>query len=288
MKQGYYIGIDVGGTKVLGCLVRFRGDAATIVHQDLFFVHGLSKKEFIISLHNMVKELVSFAPKGRVAGIGVGLPGQIDFRKNVLLRAPNLGILNGLDIRKNLSRRFRMPVYLENDSRCFALAESLFGGGRGKKQVLGIIIGTGIGGGLVIDGHIYRGGHGSAGEVGWMIIDGVLNFGALVAGSGRQWQGKDDPKTTAERAHKGNKKAKNKYREAGRIVGVGISNLINIFDPDIVVLGGGISHAFDLMDADIKKQIISLVASPLAKKTPVVQSVLGKEAGAIGAAALFL
>ena len=130
----YYIGIDVGVTKVLGCLVRFHQDTFTIVHQDMFFVRGLSKKEFITSLHNMVKELISFAQKNRVQGIGVGLPGQIDFKKNVLLYAPNLGVLNGLNIKKDVGAKFKIPVRIENDSRCFALAEALFGGARVKNR----------------------------------------------------------------------------------------------------------------------------------------------------------
>jgi glucokinase len=288
MKNKYYIGIDVGGTKVLGCLIKFGKNGFKIIHQDKFLVAGLSKKELAASLHNVVKELMSHAVGGKVLGIGVGLPGQIDFRKNVLLRAPNLGALNGFNFKKDLEAKFRIPVLIENDSRCFALAEALFGAGRGNKNVMGMIVGTGIGSGLVVDGNIYRGFHGSAGEIGHMIVERGEIFGNIASGKGMLRYGINDPRSVEDRARAGSAKAKAFYRFIGRDLGVGISNVINALDPGVIVLGGGISHAYDLMKKDIVAQVKKLAISPLAKKTKIVQSVLGREAGAIGAAALFL
>lgn len=288
MKNKYYIGIDVGGTKVLGCLIEFKNSNFKIIHQDKFFVAGLSKKELAVSLHNVVKELMSRAAGERVLGIGVGLPGPIDFKKNVLLNAPNLGVINGFNFKKDLEAKFRMPVRIENDSRCFALAEAMFGAGRKNKNVMGMIIGTGIGGGMVMDGKIYRGSHGSAGEVGHMVIDKGLTFEDIASGRGMVKYGVKDPKTVAEKARAGGIKARAFYRAIGHNLGTGISNIINIFDPDIIVIGGGISHTLDLMKKEIALRVKKLAISPLAKKTKVVQSVLGREAGAVGAAALFI
>jgi len=288
MKQGYYIGIDVGGTKVLGCLIQFRGDTFAIVHQDLFFVHGLSKKEFITSLHNLTKELVSFAPKNRVQGIGVGLPGQTDQKRKKFLNAPNLSYLKDIVWDVVLGKRFRTPVKIGNDAHCFTLAEALFGKGKKYNAVFGMTLGTGVGGGLVVGKEIFYGAQGTAAEVGHMVIDGGKTLEMLGSSKFLKEQTAKSPKEMENAARRGDKKARALYRALGLSVGIGAANIVNAVNPDIIVFGGNISNAFDLIQAEIKKQIKKYAVSPLAKKTPCVQSMLGGEAGAIGAAALFL
>lgn len=272
----------------MGCLFRFSGGKYTIIKKDKFFVHGLSKKEVLTSLRNLIKELMAEAIPHKVLGIGIGLPGQIDHKKNKLLRAPNIVFLKEINWTKDIGTFFGISVKMENDANCFTLAEALFGQGKGKRFVFGMTLGTGIGGGFVVDGKLFQGENGAACEVGHMIIDRDKSFEHLGSGKGIKIYTHEDPKVVEDKARAGDKKAKEVYHILGKNIGIGVANIINIVNPGIFVFGGGISYALGLMEKDIRKQIELLAVSPIAKKTKFVQSKLGREGGALGAAALFV
>ena len=257
MKNKFYLGIDIGGTKI-----------------RTVFLRGLKKQKvcpYAIKLPKNKKDLFNIlndlirraAGNKKIAGIGVGLPGITDSRQRILIKAPNLPFLNGWEVKK-FFRKFAKEVKIDNDVNCFLIAEANWGAGRGNKNLIGVARGTGIGGGIIIGGKMYGGKNNSAAEFGHIIIDKGRTLEQLAA-----------------------KKAFLKFGDRSEIIGIGVANLINAFDPDKVILGGG-----GVVGGGIKIKTVGRVAkkyimSPLSKKTPIVRGKLGDAAQAIGAALLF-
>ncbi len=231
--QEKLLGIDIGGSKII--IVLYQGKKI------------LKKwRENGASLESLKRGLFLF-PKLKA---GIALPGIVDVKKRKILKCSNLPFLEGLDLKKELKRDF----ILENDAKCFVLAERKFGALKGKKNGLGIIFGTGIGGAFVCNRELYFGSHFSAGE-----------FGQIILNEGKTWE-----KLYQERK---DQKIVNTF---------GIANLINIFDPEIVVLAGGGGKDFD------KELLKKFILSPLTKKeVKVVPSSLGEEVVSLGASLLF-
>lgn len=253
--QKIYLGIDIGGTKIKAILLNIKSGRHFSAFEGKTPINLPAFNKF---LEKGIREVIK---KNKISGIGIGLPGVIKNRK--LIKAPHVPFLKNWNGYKFLSR-FYVPVKVENDSRCFLIAEAKLGAGKAYKNIAAMTIGTGIGGGLMIDGKIYHGKNNSAGEFGHMII------------------GKRE---TLEKL--GAKKAFLKMGDRSEIIGIGVANIINSFDPDIVILGGG-----GVASGGVKLDIVGKIAkkyiiSPLAKKTPIIKSKLGKNASAIGAALLF-
>jgi len=259
----YYIGIDIGGTKIKGVVFDSKNK---LVKKEITIKTSKNKKDFLKQLGKIVLEL----EKGNnIKGIGVGLPGVVNYATGVFVKAPNLPFLNDWNAKKEFNK-FRIPVKFDNDSRCFLRAEAKLGAGRGYKNIVGLTIGTGIGGGIIIDGKMYQGKTNSAGEFGHTIF--------------QEETRKEKGKSFEEL---GGKRAFFKFGDRSRIIGIGVANLINTIDPDIVILGGGGINNKSLKMDVIKKIAKKYIMSPLAKETPIVKGKLGDKAQAIGAALLF-
>lgn len=252
----HYLGIDIGGSHIKIVLVSPDGEWK---NGAITMKTPKRKKRFLGVLGGAVRALVA---SGSIAGIGVGLPGIVDPRKGVFVNAPNLPFLNGWNV-KNFFKKFKVPVKMDNDSRCFLRAEAWYGAGRGFKQIAVLTVGTGIGGGIFIDGKMYYGSRAGAGEFGHMVV----NHG----------------KTLEQLA---GKKAFEKYGDRSEIIGIGVANIVNAFDPEVIILGGG-----GILGKKVKLAVIRSIAkkhivSPFGKKTKIVKGALGEYAGAIGAALL--
>lgn len=265
----YYLGVDIGGTKIKAALLR-----GLKKQKPKLFVIDTSKdrKNFLRVLERFITELLSksdFHGKPDLRGVGVGVPGMVDPYQGVLMRAKNLPFLAGWNV-KEFFGGYAKEVKVDNDSRCIVRAESAWGAAKGCKNVVGLAIGTGIGGGIIINGKMYYGSRNIAGEFGHTILHAphsgfpVKSFEDLAG-----------------------KKAFEKYGDRSEIVGVGVVNLIRSFDPDVVVLGGGgvVSGAIKL--DKVRRFVRGCIKSPRARKTSVVKGKLGYAAGAIGAALLF-
>lgn len=257
----YKIGIDIGGTKTRGVLV----GAGNKIIARFNILTPKNKKAFLISLE---KEILKFEKQGKIKSIGIGLPGIVDIKKGKLIKAPNLTDLNGWQA-KSFFAKFCKNIKIDNDSRLFLLAEAKLGAGRKYKNIVGVAIGTGIGGAIMINGKIQYGANFGAGEIGHMVIQveslkfKVKSFEQLAA-----------------------KKAFEKYGDRSKVIGIGVANIINVLNPEAVILGGG-GVAIGAVDIRIVKKIAQeYIMSPLAKRTPIVKAKLGKEAQAIGATLL--
>jgi len=305
------IGVDLGGTKMAVGVV----DSEQQVHyQGSEPSTGLSEEKLVEELARELEEAKQARPD--VLAAGLGIPATIDHDRGLAIHAVNLTITD-VPIRDLMQERIGLPVFVDNDANVAALAEHLYGAGRGARDVVLLTIGTGIGGGLILDGEVYRGSTGAAAELGHIVIDEngppcqgncpnhgcveALASGTAIAKAGKEAAERDPDselgkalaegpilgRTVTELALSGDQPAREVVAGAGRHIGVALSSLANIFDPDVFVIGGGVSAVGDLL-LDPAREELQARALPPMNKAPVQLAELGPEAGMIGAAAMAL
>ena len=317
------IGIDIGGTNVKLGLVDERG---RVLLRDTFLTrHARSRVEMLNKLVAHIGTLATEArSRGlRLMGIGIGAPGPIDVERGYVYFFPNIPGWKNTPLKKILQKRQRLPVFVDNDANAMALGESIFGAGlrstgsgQGARNIIFLTLGTGVGGGLVIDGKLFHGSTFSAAELGHMVVDskGPLcacgNRGCIESfvGNGyfvrevrarlkgkksllRRWmeEGKElTPKLVQEAALRGDAFSKAQWELTGERLGTFLAGLTNLLNPDRIVIGGGIALGGELVLAPIRAAL-KKKAFPIASRfVKVVPAVLGNDAGLVGAAALVL
>jgi glucokinase len=303
------VGVDLGGTKVLVGVV---GEDRKVLYEDQERSAGQGQDELLETLEREVREALEARPN--VAAVGLGIPCTIDRERGVAITAVNLPIRN-VPIRDRMRERLGIPVFIDNDANVAALAEHRFGAAKGTSDAVMLTIGTGIGGGVIIDGELYRGSTGAASEPGHMVIDfdgppcqgncpnnGCLETfasGTALARDGRAAAegnpesalgrvlaegGVIDGKAVTDAANDGDPVAVAVVEEAGRRLGAGLSGLANIFEPEVIVIGGGVAKVIgDLMVAPAREELRTRALPPM-NETPVRMAELGPEAGMVGAA----
>lgn len=282
------VGVDLGGTKVLVAV--FKDGKLSRERKEL--IKGLSQEQLLSKITDLINRCIEEEPG--VAAVGLGIPSLIDQERTVAVSTVNLPIRD-LPVGQYFEERLKLPVAVDNDGNCAALAESRLGTGRGSKVTVCLTLGTGVGSGVVVDGSALRGGKGYAVELGHMVIDrnGPDCFGtcpnrgcmeSMVSGNALR----RDTGLSGEEAHAqamaGNRELKKAFTEMGRNLGVGISSIINTFNPDVVAVGGGISAAGDLFMKPAIEEAHSRALAPAAKAVKITLADLGQEAGVIGAA----
>jgi glucokinase len=255
------------------------------------------------------------ARRDDVIGIGVGAPGPLDRKRGIVVTTPNLGWTN-YPLRDVIAERARLPVRIDNDANCATLGEWWLGAAKGASNVIGMTIGTGIGGGVIIGGRLYHGSSDVAGEIGHATIDvtGRLckcgNYGCLeayasgpsIAARAREavsgdadamllrMVGCDPDKITAatvyEAAKRGDDAALDVVRETSRFLGAGIANLLNIFNPEVVVIAGGVTQAGDTLFVPLRREVRKRAFKPAVDACVIVPGTLAA-AGVVGAVAAY-
>lgn len=305
------VGIDIGGTKIAA--LRLTSDGSVDVSK--VFPTPASDQEAALPA---IDAAVATVIDDEVVAIGIGMAGLIDVRTGVLLMTPNL-VWRNLPLAEHVRATFGVPVTVDNDATAAAWAESRLGASRGHDHSLFVGVGTGIGGGIVADGRIVRGAHGLAGEIGHVIVEpdgpqcGCGNRGcweqvasglAIARAGGRAVEdhpnsaiarlaGGDPARVTGalvtEAASTGDAVAVRIFAEVGRRLGEGVAGLVNILDPEIVVIGGGASEAGEILLAPLRIAFAaSLEGVDVRPEVPIVPASLGNDAGAIGAALIAL
>jgi len=281
----YYLGFDVGGSKIKAVLVKNKQIIRSKIEDSANNLEGLF--DVIVKIKD---ELTVDIDKAEIGGIGFGLAGTLDVKREIMLNSPNIKYLNNQPIKKLLEEKLKTyPVKLEHDVHCFLLAEKESGLAKNLKNVFYLTLGTGIGGAWMVDGQMVFGAHGSAGEAGHTIID--LN-------QGLDWEELAANKfiikslgvgsiEAERRARAGNQKAIEVFNQIGKNLGVGVANIINIFDPEAIILNGGIADAKEFILSGIEEGIKKFVISPAARKTKILFSALGLYAGSLGATLLY-
>lgn len=308
------VGIDLGGTELRAAVVDEGGRVLSRAQTKTDARGGPAAViEQMAALFADVRDAV---PGVTPVGIGVGSPGPLDAEAGIVIGPPTLHGWRDVPLRDLLAERLGLPVRLDNDGHAAVLGEWRFGAGRGLSSFVYITVSTGIGGGIVVDGHLLRGRRGMAAHVGHMIVeagsDVVCSCGnpgcweALASGSALDRAGRAaaarEPGGTIARIAAGNPVTARHVMAAaregddtalalvgreGRYLGAGIVSLLHLFSPERVVIGGGLSNGLDLL-ADPIRATIAARAMPAFRDVPVGSSALGLDVGLIGAAALAL
>jgi len=304
------IGADLGGTNLALCVL---GSESGTVWEDQVSSSGYSQEQVIDLLVREVERAREARPS--VAGVGLGIPARIDFEEGHAIDTVNLDF-EQLPVRDLIGERTGLPAFVDNDGNVAMMAEALFGAAKGARHALMLTLGTGVGGGIWIDGRTYRGASGAAAELGHTVveIDGPRCQGncpgrgcieAFASGTGIAKLGTrsatDNPdsalgritatgqKITArevnEAASAGDSAAIAVVEEVGHYLGTALVSLSNIFEPEVIVLGGGAMAFGDLLLEPVRQEVAARALSPM-DATPVVAARLGPAAGMIGAAAL--
>ncbi|MCX6792675.1 MAG: ROK family protein [Candidatus Falkowbacteria bacterium] len=285
INKNFYIGIDVGGTKIASVLLDEKHK--TIEHLTLATPKD-SLEHFLIMVSAAVDPLLKTIEKkkGHLVGIGIGAPGPIDHAKNQVIVAPNLPLLNKVKLGELILKQINqpnLPYLLDNDANCFVRAEGILGAGAKSNNFFGIGIGTGIGGGWWYNGDIYHGGHGSGSEPGHIIVD-FDNLITLEQAYHKLTQ--NNPAILAEEAYKGDILAGQKFAEIGAYLGIAFSTIVNLFDPEMIILFGGALASSDLFLNAAKEALKKHTFAREAHSVKLIKGKLGPLAGAIGAALL--
>ena len=283
------LGIDIGGTKMLAVVVESRspdGSGVEIVDE---------RREAAPTSGDIVASIGAFAKSfGPVDSLGVGIAGLVRRIDDVVVTTTHLPNVRGLALRRDLERLLGLPVAVDNDGTCAAVAEWRAGSARGFDDAVVLTIGTGIGGAAIVNGRVARGAHGYAGEFGHMIV--VRDGEACPCGRSGCWEsyvsgrglgrlaGGADPEMVLERFANGDSSAKRSVDEFARSAAIGLFDLTSIFDPGCIVLGGGLGSRPEILPV-IESHFRGSVGGHAGRELPIlVNATLGARAGAIGAA----
>lgn len=322
-KNGsFIIGVDLGGTKISAGAVSLDG-SRTIGVRSVPTQAELGAEGVVARIYSAIEGVMRDAtneagvtPKDFV-GIGIGAPGPLDREQGLVIVAPNLG-WRDFPLRDRITTKFGLPATLDNDANCATVGEWWLGAARGGRNVVGITIGTGIGGGLIIDEKLYHGSSDVAGEIGHTTIDvngrhcKCGNYGCLeayasgpaIATRASEALAREDTasllpamvdgqldKLTAElvydAAKKGDALANEIVRDTARYLGAGIASLLNVINPDVVVIAGGVTRAGDALFAPLRTEVRRRAFNPAVKAARIVAAELPGTAGIVGAAATF-
>jgi len=316
-EKKYSIGVDLGGTNIVCAIVNYQGKIVNRLKVPTLAERGKEAtiKRIIETIHENIVQ--SSVVPGDIIGIGIGAPGPLDVKRGMINFAPNLPGWRDVPLRKILEDEFNMKVVLENDANAAAWGERCFGAGQGVNNLVCFTLGTGIGGGIIIDGKIYHGNNYGAAELGHMTVnkDGPRcncgNYGCLEAYSSatgiknriknRIREGiKSDflnfdedklfeslrLKSIFEAARKGDRLTSIVVEEAISYLGIAIANITNILNPEMVVLVGGITNEGEKLLIPLKGEVKKRAFYSNYKSLKIVIGELGGNAGVLGAAAL--
>jgi len=279
------IGVDLGGTNIKTALVTLSGKIIKKYEIPTETKNGTK------TVVNNIIDSIKHVQKGKIKGIGIGSPAPLNYKTGIVLNPVNLPFRN-VPLRKIIQNKFKLKTFLDNDANCFTLAEATFGQGRKYENVVGITLGTGLGGGFVINKEIYHGKNNAA-EFGHSTINydgprsrcgnhGCIETHVGARGITKLYDKKSDPYSIQKLAFKGDIKAIKTYEKMGYYLGICLTNIIYALDPDIIIIGGKISNSWKFFNKSMNNTIKKRYFSDPSK---IVKSNL-KEAGILGAGAL--
>lgn len=312
MNADLFVGIDLGGTKINTALVDATG---RILRQDYRETQAAEGPEAVIRrMAAAAREVMAEVGPARVCAVGVGAPGPIDTRTAMVEAPPNLPGWFHVPLGQRIAEALGLPTFLENDANAAALGEHAFGAGRGTCHMVYVTASTGIGGGFIIDGQLYRGATGGAAEIGHITIlpDGplctcgqrgcleALASGTAIARRAREVMAQGtapgiaalvegDParataRVVAQAAAQGDTVAQAIIDEAMTYLGLGMANLVDLVNPEMLVIGGGMANMGETLFGPVQRAIEQYTFPSVASAVRVVPAELGDDAGVVGAA----
>lgn len=311
--QKYVVGVDLGGTKISTALSNLNGE---VISQTT--VPTNANEGEIPVLNRIIESIEKVIKDGSVTykdikGIGIGSPGPLDAEKGTIIYTPNLPFKN-FNLVEPINKKFGAPVFLDNDANVAAIGEYMFGAGKGAKDVVFFTVSTGIGGGAILNGKVYRGHTSNALEIGHMTVapDGPRcncgNIGCVEATSSgtsiakRGQEALTSKVETTLRKYEGTITSYEVFTEAAagdpvcvdiinnalNYLGIAVANAVSIFDPEIIIIGGGVSKAGDIVFDTVRKVVDKRCFKSMAESVKIVPAGLGTDAGVVGAVALAL
>ena len=321
VREQFIVGIDLGGTNIAAGVMPT--DGTREIAMRMVQTRAEEGAEAVVDrIGALIEDVIAQtqaetgAERGDFLGVGIGSPGPLDRAHGVVIVTPNLG-WRDFPLRDEVSKRVNLPATLDNDANCATIGEWWCGAAKGGRNVVGLTIGTGIGGGLILDGKLYHGASDAAGELGHTTIDSTGrrckcgNYGCLeaytsgpaIAERAREvLEGDDDSlltgmvdgdlskitaQTVFEASKRGDRVALDVVRNTAHFLGVGISNLINIFNPDTFVIAGGVTQAGDLLFDPLRAEVRRRAFKPAVEACRIVPGALPLSAGVVGAVATF-
>jgi len=320
MAEQYFIGVDVGGTKVAAGLVNPAGEITHQTRIPMVAANAGAGLAAVTAAIDSVRAASNLNPelRGSISGIGICAPGPLDPRTGVVVNPPNLPGWRNFPLAAEISKAYRLPVRVDNDGNAAALAETLWGAGRGYRNVFYATLGTGIGTGIVFDGRIYHGRTGSAGEGGHVTIDyrgprcncgklgciEILASGTAIArraseqiAAGRrsailEQAGGHLDKITGEMVGRayvaGDSLAKELLQETAMFLTVWLGNIVDLLEPDVMIVGGGAASLLQPFFDEIRARLPGWCVNSHCQEIPLVMAHYGADAGIAGGAALCL
>jgi len=320
MTNRFIVGIDIGGTNLVVGAVAEDGSRVVALNSEPTrseegpdaVLHRLAEQA-----RRTVQQAQAEIAGAEILGVGVGAPGPLDTREGIVFLTPNLGWVD-LPLRQRMADLVGLPATLDNDANCAVLGEWWRGAARGTRHAIGFTIGTGIGGGIIVDGRLYHGASDCAGEFGHMTIDtagrrcNCGNYGcieayasgpaialraveAIQSGAPSRIPSYADgdltritAQTVYQAAQDGDELASEVVRDTARFLGTGVANLVNVFNPEVVVICGGVTQAGDRLFVPLRQEVSRRAFKPAVQACRIVPGELTGSAGVYGAAASFL
>ena len=297
----YTFGIDLGGTNIKIGLVNERG--VICARRALKTKDYSGRDKIITAIVANVKSIIKDKKlkKTNLGGIGFALAGPLDIKRGIVYYFPNIKGWKNTPLKKIIQQKIGLPVAIDNDANLFAWAEHKFGAGRGVNNLVLLTLGTGIGGGLVLEGKLYRGFSFTAAEVGhipvnmkgprcncggWACLERYVGSKYIEAKAKNIFKRKISLEELSLLAKRGNKKAIKIWQDVGNYFGVALSGVINLLNPEAIVLSGGVAKAGGVLFSSIKNTIKKRAMPPSRDKVRILKARLGSDAGIIGAALL--
>ena len=278
MSMESLIGIDIGGTKIRAGLVE--GEHVTNAIQVENPARA-SVDDILAVLMNTIAQVKNSA----ISAIGICIPGLVDAENGVVYEIKNIPALSGFPLAETLRQKFGVPVYLNNDANCYAVGEKYFGLGRDYSNIVAFTLGTGLGAGLIIDGKVHNGKVGGAGEFGSLnYLDKTLEY-YCSSEFFRRVHGTDSLSLSGL-AHQGDDQALRIFHAYGEHIGQAISFALSILDPELVILGGAITHSYDLFERGMKAVLEQYPLKRISTNTRIAVGSL-TDSAVLGAAALY-
>jgi glucokinase len=310
-NSGLVFAADLGGTHLRAAVVNQNGNIPFRIKQNT--PQGNNPNEIVCALVKAVRACEKQdGIMNEISAVSVVVPGTVDVEKGMVVKAPNLPCLNGFYLTDALSSELKRAALIENDANAAAVGEMWRGAGRGRRTIVCITLGTGVGGGIILDGKLWRGVDGAAAEIGHMCVD---PFGGVACGCGSRGCLEVYASATAivrmtreakprypdsvldekedltsqiifDAGVAGDELALEVFRRMGVYLGIGLANLINILNPEMIVVGGGLANGWQLFEKNMRQQVAERAFPLLAARVQIVRAECGDDAGLLGAARL--
>ncbi len=315
MSAKFSIGVDLGGTDIKIAVVDCQG---SVLYSDCTPTEA--HRGYGHTINNIIKGINSILQKNnldisQINGVGIGCPGQVDPENGLVKFLPNIPGWINIELAEIIEKELELKAGIDNDVRCATLGEHRYGAGKGYNNIICITVGTGIGSGIIMNGRLVRGANSSAGEIGHMILKetggnfcgcgGVGCFETLASGpsivemaekyimGGKSakfrelaGEGPITPEIVARAAGFGDEVAKTIFKTAGYWIGIALTNVVNLLNPEVVIIGGGVAKCGDLLLDPVRKTVQEKALKTATENLQILPAQLGNDAGVIGASLL--